>query len=69
MLTNTMNDTKHDLLTDYENINIEEKMETAMKYKVRGVPMLVITDDSGDEVRRISGYLNEQQLLKFLNGE
>jgi thioredoxin 1 len=69
MLTNTINDTKHDLLNDYQNIDIEQDMETAMKYKIRGVPALVITNDSGDEIRRVSGYLNEQQLIKFLDGE
>jgi thioredoxin 1 len=69
MLTKTISETQHELLANYDDINIEEQMETAMKYKIRGVPALVITNDSGDEIRRVSGYLNEQQLIKFLDGE
>jgi thioredoxin 1 len=49
-----------------ENIDIEQNMELAQKYGIRGVPALVIVDEDGTEVKRQSGMLMEDKLLEFL---
>jgi thioredoxin 1 len=49
-----------------ENIDIEQNMELAQKYGIRGVPALVIVDEDGAEVKRQSGMLMEDKLLEFL---
>ena len=51
------------------NIDIEKDMETARKYNVRQVPMLVFLKD-GAEQARISGAISKQkydQILTELN--
>jgi len=49
-----------------EDIDIEQNMELAQKYGIRGVPALVIVDDEGNEVKRQSGMVMEDKLLEFL---
>jgi thioredoxin 1 len=52
-----------------EDIDIDQNMEVAKQYNVRGVPMVVIVDDTGATIRSRSGYMNEQALLTFIKGE
>lgn len=51
-----------------ENIDIDENKEMAVKYGIRSVPTMVVVDDSGNEVKRKTGAMNESQLLEFLKG-
>lgn len=66
MLSRVMEDM--DVGMPVENIDIDKDMDTAIKYGVRGVPMLVVVDDEGKEVKRKSGYMNETVLQDFLKG-
>jgi predicted DsbA family dithiol-disulfide isomerase len=47
------------------NIDIEQDMETAMKYNVRSVPTLVFLRD-GKEVHRLSGAMPLQQYIDVI---
>lgn len=49
-----------------EDIDIEQNMELAQKYGIRGVPALVVVDEDGTEIKRQSGMLMEDKLLEFL---
>ena len=49
-----------------EEVNIDEDIDTAVKYGVRSVPTLVVIDDQGNTVKKNVGVLNEAQLLDFL---
>ena len=49
-----------------EDIDIEQNLELARRYGIRGVPALVIVDESGTEIRRQTGMLMEDKLLEFL---
>lgn len=49
-----------------EEVNIDEDIDTAIKYGVRSVPTLVVVDDQGNTVKKNVGVLNEAQLLDFL---
>lgn len=49
-----------------EEVNIDEDIDTAVKYGVRSVPTLVVVDDQGNMVKKNVGVLNEAQLLDFL---
>ena len=49
-----------------EDIDIEQNMELAQKYGIRGVPALVIVNEDGEEIKRQSGMMQEDKLLEFL---
>jgi thioredoxin 1 len=52
----------------FENVDIDQNMEMAKQFNIRGVPTLVLVDDAGVEVKRQSGMMAENQLLEFLKG-
>jgi thioredoxin 1 len=63
MLINNMED---EIKIHVENVDIDSDNETAIKYGVRSVPTLILVDDSGVEIKRHSGSLTKDDLLKFL---
>jgi thioredoxin 1 len=65
MLSRVMEDVQ--LPMPVEEIDIDQDRDAANKFGIRGVPTLVIVDDAGVEVRRMSGMLMEKQLLDFVN--
>jgi thioredoxin 1 len=48
-----------------KEIDIDENMDLAKQYGVRGVPTLVLTED-GKEVKRTSGVMTEEKLKQWL---
>lgn len=51
------------------NIDIEKDMETAIKYGVRKVPLLIFLKD-GEEIHRVSGNMSKahyEQILAEIN--
>lgn len=67
MLSKVMEGT--DLGVEVENVDIDENMELAKKYSVRGVPMLALVEDDGTVIRTKSGMMMEAELIKFVKGE
>jgi len=51
-----------------ESVNIDDNIFMAQDFKVRSVPTLVIVDDTGTEIKRHLGVLQEEELLQFLKG-
>ena len=49
-----------------EEVNIDNELMESVKYDVRSVPTMIIVDDSGKEIKRKIGGMNEAQLLEFL---
>lgn len=68
MMTKVMEDAGDKITTPVEKIDIDENMELAKQYGIRGVPTLVLVDDEGKEIKRQSGVMVEAQLLEFLKG-
>jgi thioredoxin 1 len=68
MLSKVIEDAKDKIDPSVELIefDIDAEMMTAVNYNVRGVPTMVIVDDAGKEIKRQSGYMNEEKLLDFL---
>jgi thioredoxin 1 len=49
------------------DVDIDENLELATKYGIRGVPTLVLLEN-GLEVKRVSGALTLPKLKEFING-
>ena len=49
-----------------EEVDIDNNMDLAIEYGVRGVPVMVLLDDAGKEIRRQAGVMTEDKLLEFL---
>ena len=49
----------------YEDVDIDENMELAKKYGIRGVPTLVLLEDDV-EVKRTSGVLMADKIEEFI---
>ena len=65
MLAKTLEDVD---LSEYQlvEIDVDQQRDIAMKYNIRGVPVLVIEDEQGNELRRTVGFKNQTQLKEFL---
>ena len=66
MLSKIIEGAKDKIAMPIEDIDIEQNMELAQKYNIRGVPALVIIDKDNVEVKRWSGMIMEDKLLEFL---
>jgi thioredoxin 1 len=51
-----------DLGIPVENIDIDDNIELSMKYGIRGVPTMVLLNDDGVEIRRLTGLPTKAQL-------
>lgn len=49
-----------------EDVDIDKSNDVARKYNVRSVPTMIVVDDTGTEVKRVVGMMNEKQILTFL---
>lgn len=67
-LTRIMEDVADQITIQVDKIDIDENMELAKQYGIRGVPTMVLVDDEGKEIKRQSGVMMEAQLLEFLKG-
>ena len=56
-----------DLGVTIKEIDIDEELDLATQYGIRGVPTMIILED-GKEVKRKSGTMNATQLKDFING-
>lgn len=67
-LSMVINGAKDKLPMTVEDVDIDNNIFMAQDFKVRGVPTMVIVDDSGNEIRRKTGMMTEEQLLEFMKG-
>jgi thioredoxin-related protein len=61
-----MNNIQDEIKIPVESVDIDSDNTTAIKYGVRSVPTLILVDDSGVEIKRHSGSMIKDDLLKFL---
>ena len=48
------------------NIDVDKEQALAKDFNVRSIPTLVLLDSTGEEIRRSTGALTKDQLMKFL---
>ena len=56
-------------LPPIEVVDIDENIELATKYGIRGVPTLVMVDDNNAEVRRMVGTTDRNKLIEWISGD
>lgn len=49
-----------------QELDLDADSETAINMRIRSVPTLVLVDDSGAEIRRITGTITRAQFEKFI---
>jgi thioredoxin-like negative regulator of GroEL len=59
---------KDKVTCDIQEVDIDQDMESAKAMGVRGVPTMVLIDDSNTEIRRHVGMMNDIQFEQFLMG-
>ena len=57
---------KYPLKVLFVKVNTEDEQNLGAKYNIRSIPTLVIYKD-GKEIQRVSGALDEQNLINFIN--
>lgn len=66
MLSRIIEDAGDKITVPIQNINIEEDMDTALEYGIRSVPVMVLVDEQGQEIKRQVGMVMEDKLMEFL---
>ena len=66
MLSRVIEDAGDKITAVIEEVDIDQNMELAKKYGIRGVPTMVMVEDDGTEIKRQSGVMMENQLIEFL---
>lgn len=65
-VTMVINGAKDKISIPIEEIDIDQNMDLAKQYNIRGVPVLILTDDNGSEMKRMVGMTDEKKLLEFI---
>ena len=68
-LTLVIEGVKDQIDVEIQEVNIEEDFELSQQYGIRSVPTLVLVDDDGKEIKKVSGTMNENQFLQFIDVE
>ncbi len=58
----------HPLIKTMADISIDtaDGLELAKRYNVRSIPAMIITEDNGQEIRRLIGNKQKADILEFL---
>ena len=65
-LSMVISNAKDKISIPIEEIDIDQNMEAVKKYNIRGVPVLILADDDGTEIDRMTGLADEKKLLEFI---
>ena len=55
-----------DQLPDIREVDVEQEVDLAKGYAIRGVPTLILLDETGEEIKRRSGFMNSNKLLEWI---
>ena len=64
MLGKVLEEVEKDL--EVVKVNVDEHQDLAAKFKVMGVPTLVLYDNN-EIVKKVSGYMDKEELLNWYN--
>lgn len=55
------------LVTNRENINTDDNPDLVKQYNVRSIPTMILVDENGAEIKRLTGAINSDVFYKFIN--
>lgn len=55
-------------IIDIVKVDVDEASNLAVKYKILSVPTLILFED-GKEIKRISGFMNEEELENWVTSD
>jgi len=64
-IDNLNKDKKFNLIID--SIDVDDQYQLANQYAIRSLPTLIEIDPMGNEIKRITGSLTNDQLVEFCN--
>ena len=53
---------------NFDKIDVDSNTDLSAQYGVRGVPSLILLDDTGEVKGRFTGVQSKEQILNFYNG-
>ena len=65
-LSKTIDGAKDKIAIPIDEVDIDKETSVAMQYGIRSVPTLMLVDENGNILKRVSGTMNESQLLDFV---
>lgn len=55
-----------DIKVEIENVDVDVSPEMMRTYGVRSVPTMILLNDGGSELKRVSGNITKTQIEQFL---
>ena len=55
-----------DVKSKIQSLDAEKEFQLARKYNVRGLPTIIVADDSGNEVKRFGMQVTEDDLKPYI---
>ena len=53
---------------NFDKIDVDSNTDLSAQYGVRGVPSLILLDETGEVKGRLAGLQSKEQILNFYNG-
>jgi len=53
---------------NFDKIDVDSNTDLSTQYGVRGVPSLILLDETGEVKGRLTGMQSKEQILNFYNG-
>ena len=68
MLTEVIHDAQDQINIPIEEIDIDKNSDIVVQYGIHSVPTMILLDENNTELKRVTGSLNQLDLLTFLKG-
>jgi thioredoxin 1 len=68
VLTEVIHGAQDKINIPIEEIDIDKNSDAVIQYGIRSVPTMILLDENNNELKRVTGSLNQSDLFTFLKG-
>jgi thioredoxin-like negative regulator of GroEL len=68
VLTEVIHGAQDKINIPIEEIDIDKNSDATIQYGIRSVPTMILLDENNNELKRVTGSLNQSDLFTFLKG-